>query len=102
TRDEVVRLLDTDDPQLQQEVLGIVARNPGWAGETLALLRQWLADGDLTDERAAALRGFLLAQAQDDHVQQLVGDGLARPSTSPAAQTLLLEVVRRSGLDPLP
>ena len=41
TRERVVPLLDTDDLELQQTVLEIMGRRPGWSGEVIGLLRDF-------------------------------------------------------------
>ncbi|MGH7128403.1 MAG: c-type cytochrome, partial [Planctomycetaceae bacterium] len=102
TREQVVPLLDTDDPALQQTTLEIIARHDGWAGETLGLLRGWITADETSNERLSVLRGFLLAQAQDDGVQRLVGEALSDLATNRDVRLALLEVVERSRLTALP
>lgn len=102
TRELVTPLLDTDDPQLQQQALAVISSHAGWASETLDLLRQWFDERQLTDERSSVLRGFLLAQAADAEIQKLVAESLARPQLPTATRLLLLEVIHRASLEPLP
>jgi len=102
TREMVVPLLDTDDPQLQQQALAVISSHEGWASETLGLLQQWISDKEITDERAAILRGFLIAQSTDKVVQKLVADSLASESLSMGARLLLMEVMHGSAVNPLP
>jgi putative membrane-bound dehydrogenase-like protein len=98
TRDMVLPLLSSDDSRLQQTALEVIARHPGWAAETLALLKTWIAEPDLSTDRANALRGFLLAQLNDAAVQEFVAQTLRAPETSDAVRTLLWEVLQRSTL----
>lgn len=98
TRDMVLPLLSSDDSRLQQTALEVIARHPGWAAETLALLKTWIAEPDLSADRANALRGFLLAQLNDAAVQEFVAQTLRAPDTSDGVRALLWEVLQRSTL----
>ncbi len=71
TRERVVPLLDTDDLELQQTVLEVMGRRPGWSGEVIGLLRSWLA----TPKRSAGA-GPLPGRSATEAV-----DG--RPGTGP-------------------
>ncbi|QGQ23992.1 c-type cytochrome [Gimesia benthica] len=102
TRELVTPLLDTDDPSLQKEALTIIGEHEGWAGETLSLLKTWLSEESLSAERAAVLRGFLIAQAADPEVQTLIAQALTNPNTSHSAKSILLEVIQRSALKEFP
>lgn len=98
TREMVLPLLASDDPKLQQTALEVIARRPGWAKETLELLKTWVADPELSADRANALRGFLLAQLGDKDVQAFVTATLQDGEASPAARTLFWEILQRSTL----
>ena len=102
TRELVTPLLDTDDPELQKEALTIIGEHEGWAGETLTLLKTWLSEANLSKERAAVLRGFLIAQSADQDVQSLIAESLTRSKTSVPAKSILLEVIQRSSLKEFP
>ncbi len=102
TRELVTPLLDTDDPALQKETLTIIGEHEGWAGETLSLLKTWLSEDTLSAERAAVLRGFLIAQAADPEVQTLIAQALTNSNTSRSAKSILLEVIQRSALKEFP
>jgi len=102
TRELVTPLLDTDDPALQKEALTIIGEHEGWAGETLSLLKTWLNDESLSEERAAVLRGFLIAQSADPEVQTLIAQSLSNSQTSQSAKSILLEVIQRSALKEFP
>lgn len=102
TRELVTPLLDTDDPALQKEALTIIGEHEGWAGETLSLLKTWLSEAELSPERAAVLRGFLVAQSADPEVQSLIAQSLTGAETSQSAKAILLEVIQRSALKEFP
>lgn len=102
TRELVTPLLDTDDPALQNEALTIIGEHDGWAGETLTLLKTWLNEENLSEERAAVLRGFLIAQSSDPNVQVLIAQALTSDKTSQSAKSILLEVIQRSSLKEFP
>jgi putative membrane-bound dehydrogenase-like protein len=102
TRQLVTPLLDTNDPQLQRVALEVISRREGWAAEITDLLRNWLAAEQLPDDRAASLRGALMAFHGDTHIQQLVGDTLAHSGTPTETRLLLLEIIGRCELEILP
>ena len=102
TRDEVIPLLDTDDPDLQQVALAVIGRHEGWASQTRGLLEGWLSGTRVSDDRRSVIRGFLLAQQADADVQALVSERLDDPQLEITARRLLLDVLRRSSLSPLP
>jgi putative membrane-bound dehydrogenase-like protein len=102
TREQVAPLLDTEDVVLQQTVLAIIAGRPGWAGQSVGLLRQWLAEKDLPAERSESLRGTLLAFAGETAVQKLVAETLQQDQTPVATRLLLLEAVARVPQGKLP
>ena len=102
TRQLVTPLLDTDDPQLQRVAMEAISRREGWADEITDLLRSWLAAEQLPADRAASLRGALMAFRGDTQVQQLVGETLARSSTPTETRLLLLEIIGRGELEALP
>jgi putative heme-binding domain-containing protein len=102
TRDQVVPLLDTDDPDLQQTVLDVISRHEGWSSEILALVREWLQAAELPSAKQESLTGALLALSGDGTIQQLVTETLTRAGTPLENRRLLLRVVSRSRLDPLP
>src|SRR5262249_40125814 len=56
TREQVVPLLDTDDPELQQAVLVVMSRRPGWSKDTLGLLANWVHSPKLSADRERSLK----------------------------------------------
>ncbi|MBI1344930.1 c-type cytochrome [bacterium] len=98
TREMVLPLLSSEDARLQQTALEVIARRPGWAAETLTLLKTWISEPELSAERATALRGFLLAQLNDPAVQQFVTETVSSPDLSPDVRGLLWEILERNTL----
>jgi len=101
-RDQVIPLLDTDDAPLQKAVLDVISRHEGWAGEALALIKDWIRDPQIDDGRQAVLRGFLISRASEPEVQQLVSESLASSEVSASLKLALLEVMSRAAVDPFP
>jgi putative heme-binding domain-containing protein len=102
TREQVVPLLDTDDPDLQQAVLGVISKHPDWSKETTGLLREWLASTKRTPAQEKSLVGALLAFCSDEYIQKLVADTLTETKPSLPTRLLMLQVVARCRLDSLP
>lgn len=102
TRELVVPLLDTDDPALQEQVLAVISAREGWAEETLGLLRSWLTRENLEPAQRTILRGFLLAQAGDASIQQLMATTLTAEETSEATRLDLLDVMYRATIAGFP
>ncbi len=102
TRELVVPLLDTDDADLQQAALAVISKHEGWARATLGLLRGWLGSASRTPDQEQALTGALLAFSAQQEVQDLVAERFAEANTAAATKVLLLSVLGRCGLEPLP
>jgi putative heme-binding domain-containing protein len=102
SREQVVPLLDTDDPELQQAALEVLGKRPGGSAEVVGLLRGWLAAGRLTPVQESSLTGALLAFCGEERVQKLVAEALDAPATAAQTQLLLLRVLARCRLEPLP
>ncbi len=102
TRDEVTALLDTTDTALQRAAVDVITSRKEWAGQIIGLLGQWLDADGLTDQRAAMIRGALLAFKTDERIQSLIADRLAGNGTPTTVQLLLLETVARSALSEPP
>jgi putative heme-binding domain-containing protein len=102
TREMVVPLLDTDDPNLQQAVLAVISRHPAWASDVLGLLRRWLDNPRRPAGQERSLTGALLAFSGTDGVQKLVAEVLSGSGTPTATRLLLLGVVARCRVEPLP
>ncbi len=102
TREMVTPLLSTHDPALLRTALTIISNRPGWAGETMGLLRAWLAEENLDPDRQESLRSVVSAFCTDPAVQDLVAQVLRREKTPVATRLLLLETIGRVPLDKLP
>ncbi|HVC95344.1 MAG TPA: HEAT repeat domain-containing protein [Pirellulales bacterium] len=102
TRDDVAPLLDSDDADLQRAALDVVSKRPAWADVTQYVLRKWLSAADLAADRERSLVAVLMAFAGEENIQRLVAHALAEPGTEPARRLLLLNVVARSRVEPLP
>jgi putative heme-binding domain-containing protein len=102
TRELVVPLLDTDDPELQQTALEVISQHEGWSGEIVGLVEQWLATPHLSADRRAALTGALIALSGKENIQLLVAEAMENPKTTDETRLLLLEVMARCRLDELP
>jgi putative membrane-bound dehydrogenase-like protein len=102
TREQVLPLLDTADPALQQAVLDVVTARPEWAGQLVDFLRQWLTRGELPEARRETLRGALLAFCKDAAVQKLVAQTMQEDKTPVASRLLLLEMMAQAPIDKLP
>ena len=102
TRQLMVPLLDTDDPDLQQTALELISRRPGWASEIHGLVGQWLASPRRSAEQKRSLTGALIAFSGDEKIQQLVAAAMAKAETTDETRLLLLEVMARCRLADLP
>jgi putative heme-binding domain-containing protein len=102
TREQVVPLLNTDDPSLRQTVLDVISTRPDWAGEVAGFLRRQLVRADLKEKARDGLRRALLGLGKDPAVQELVAQALAEEQTPAPSKLLLLEVIAETPLDPLP
>ena len=102
TRELVVPLLDTDDPDLQQAALEVISRRQGWAGEIHDLVRRWLVDERLSTRQRRSLTGALIAFSADESIRQLATEAMADSRTPLETQLLLLEVMARCRLDSFP
>lgn len=102
TREQVVPLLDTDDPDLQQAVLGVISKRLDWSKETIGLLKEWLGSGKRTPGQEKSLTGALLAFSAEENIQKLVADTLADAKTTLPTRLLMLQVLARCRLEQLP
>jgi putative heme-binding domain-containing protein len=102
SRDQVVPLLNTDDPDLQQAALAVIAKHPAWARDILSLVRTWLGSERLSAGQQQALTGALLAFSGHSDVEKLVANVLAAPRSPSETRRLLLRVLSRCRVEPLP
>jgi putative heme-binding domain-containing protein len=80
----------------------VVSRHEGWARDTLGLLRTWLRSDRRTPEQERSLTGALIAFSTENAVQALAADLFDEPQTTVPTRLLLLGVLGRCRLDPLP
>lgn len=99
---QLLPLLASSDPMLEQTALEVIARRPAWAGAAHAVLRKWLASPQLEDQRREALAGFLLAACGEPGIQELVAESLTSPATPAETRIVLIDVIRQSRLEQLP
>jgi putative membrane-bound dehydrogenase-like protein len=102
TREMVAGLLATDDLDLRNKSLEIVARHPTWGDEIVQVAGRMLAMVDLTVREQAVLTGSLLAFEQDEAIQQLVAKSLADEATPTARKRQVLEVMAETALAEVP
>jgi putative membrane-bound dehydrogenase-like protein len=102
TRDQVAALLDTTDRLLLTAALDVISRHPGWSEELVSLAARLLAKNELSDSEQSILSGSLVAFAKNEQAQVLVGQALERKDASNAIRKLLLDVISRSDVSPLP
>jgi putative heme-binding domain-containing protein len=102
TREVVVPLLDTDDPDLQQAALAVISKHAGWSQEIVGLLRGWLASPQLTAGQEQSLTGALLAFSGEEAIQRLLAEALNSARTAAATRLALMRVLARCRLDRLP
>ena len=102
TRELIEPLLKTDDDQLTHAVLEIVRRNVDWAEVVADLLTRWLGEPGLSADRQQLLRESLLALHSHQTIQRVISHALTSSKTSLQTRVLLLDVVARCSLNPLP
>lgn len=101
TRADVVPLLASKDADLQQAALLAVSRRASWADLMQGSLRM-LLHGRLAEAQANTVSAVLLAACAEAPVQQVVTEALADANTAAETRVLLLKVIARCGLNPLP
>jgi putative heme-binding domain-containing protein len=102
TRDQVAALLDTTDQPLLTAALDVISRHQGWSSELVELASKLLAKNELSESEQSLLSGSLTGLAKDENVQRLVSNTLGRPDIHVGTRLLLLDVIGRSDVKPLP
>jgi putative membrane-bound dehydrogenase-like protein len=102
TPDEITPQLAVDDEALRTTAILVLGKHSAGAAGLIGLARKWLAEPELSEERASVLRGVLLARIRDKEVQAYLGETLADAATPAPTRTLLWDVAHQSGVDPLP
>jgi putative heme-binding domain-containing protein len=100
--EQVLPLLDADDPDTLRRVQAAIYGHPDWADRVVELMRVWLRAGPLSDSRERALTGILRHFADNEKVERFVTDVCANPHTSSAARRSFLRAFARVRIDPLP
>lgn len=102
TREMVAGLLETDDLELRNTSLEIVARHPTWGDEIVQVAGRMLGTVDLSSAEQSVLSGSLLAFEQNPAIQQLIAKSLADEATPASRKRQVLEVIAQTGLAELP
>lgn len=101
-REHVAALLDTNDQPLLTAALDVISRRDGWSTELVALASKLLDQPALSESEASLVSGSLVAFAKEEKVKALVAGSLNRDNCPAPVQSLLLDVMSRSDLRPLP
>jgi putative heme-binding domain-containing protein len=117
--EQVIPLLESDDPNLRHTAQWLVARHAEWGGDLADSFRHQLAKlaelpetdaphptpdtRHLTPTPEALLESMLVGFASHSTIQQLLADTLTRSESTLAAQEMALRVVAQAKLaEPLP
>jgi len=98
----VLQRFSSNDVELRQTALKILAKHPEWAEAANGVLRRWLNQDKLTPEEQVGLRSLVLAFQSQKPIQELVGGMIADPKTPAERRTVLLETVGQSSLTSVP
>jgi putative heme-binding domain-containing protein len=102
TREQVVPLLDSDDPDIQLTAFDVISRRREWTAAAHSVLQKWLSNPQLGAEHVKALERLLLAGSGDAEIQRIAGSALIGPASSPATRSLLIGVMRQVQTSALP
>jgi putative heme-binding domain-containing protein len=101
--DQVVRRLETEDPELKATLLWLAGRHPEWGDKLADYFRGELA---ISASRPAAVReelqSLLARYVSSPAIQAFIADELTAAKTTVAIKMLLLGVVDRSRMQHLP
>jgi putative membrane-bound dehydrogenase-like protein len=92
----VTPLLDPVDAALQQTALKVIMSRPGWSAEIFGLVKQWLGEKSLEEDRQELLKGVLVSFSRDPAMQDLMARTLRDETGSDAVRLLLLEAMARA------
>ncbi|MBI3858003.1 MAG: HEAT repeat domain-containing protein [Planctomycetes bacterium] len=96
TPDLVTPLLDPVDPALQQAALKVIMSHSGWSNEIYGLVKQWLGERSLEDDRQDLLKGVLVSFSRDAAMQDLMAQTLREDKASDTTRLLILEAMARA------
>ncbi|MFN0197073.1 MAG: HEAT repeat domain-containing protein, partial [Planctomycetaceae bacterium] len=101
-REAVSPLLAASDAELQRITLEVIAKHPAWADEIIGLLREAVTATELTPAHQAIITGTVTAFSENESVQSLVAESLARPEAPTATLLTLLDAIGRISQPQLP
>jgi len=99
---DVTPLLNTNDAELQFATVGVLSRRSDWVGGACPVLRQWLAVPRLSPGQEKAVANLVLGAGGEAAIQSTVADALGDAKTPPATMIVLLELLAKSRVEPLP
>jgi putative heme-binding domain-containing protein len=102
TLERVLPWLDTDDPDLQRALLELAGRQPAWSDAAARLVRDWLADARRLEEYEREFTGLLQTFGREEKIERLVAGAWNAAGTTRPVRLLLLRVLARVRLEPLP
>ena len=102
TRDQVIPLLETDDPELRQVALDVISRRAGWVKDISQLIAVWLEKVSLTAAERNSLPGALLSSSDDRDVQGMIANALVDATRPVETRRMLLGVIARARWKQLP
>lgn len=92
----VTTLLDPVDPALQQTALKVIMSRPGWSAEIFVLVRQWLGEKSLDEDRQELLKGVLVSFSREPAMQDLMARSLRDEPGSDGTRLVILEAMARA------
>lgn len=101
-REDVVRVLNTDDAALQRAAPHVVSRRPEWAPIAQGILRQWLSKARLTPEQESAMTEIVLAGSADPVIQSIIAAALVDPIKPPTTRAFLVRIIGQYRGEALP
>ncbi|MEX2027379.1 MAG: hypothetical protein WEH44_08760, partial [Pirellulaceae bacterium] len=103
TPDDVVPLLDVEDPQLKETALWVVGHHADWGSALVGYLAQRLKTGPTVEVEREELSGLLARFAKQQTVQELLAKSLADNELPTASRRACAAAMAAAGLkDPLP
>lgn len=100
--DQVLPLLDTEDPALRRTALEIAAGHPSWAKNIAGLIDGWLKAGAPDASHLTMLRGSIKAFKDDAGVRAVVAGHLENGDSTDRKLVHLLDAISRCGSTGLP
>jgi putative membrane-bound dehydrogenase-like protein len=101
TAEIVAPLLNDTEPAIQKAAWTIATAQPAWAPGLAPLLRRWMREKDLTEQRLEYLREAILAFSKDAGIQALASESL-RENLPNRVKLMLLETMAQAPLEQMP